>query len=86
MARTDFVLIQLTAAGQKLAENGSMRVIARHIDYAFTGSKPVEVLTSEWARFFSRQRSGEDLLFELAPQTKATAQAAAKSVAAQKGE
>ncbi len=64
--RADFVSIRLSAAGREAAAGGALRVVARHLDYTFEGSSAVEVLTSEWQRFFARERRGDALLFEIA--------------------
>ena len=53
---SDFVDIQLTAAGVKMAGAGAtLRIAARHISYTFKVGSTTQVLTSEWTKFFSKQ-------------------------------
>ena len=65
---SDFVSIQLTAAGAKGAPVGFAN---GHFNYEFAAGQPVRVLTSEWARVLSRETIGGGPLFELAPEAPA---------------
>lgn len=64
---SDFVAIQLTAVGVKMAGAGAtLRIAARHIAYTFKAGSTTQVLTSEWTKFFSKQLYQGAAIFELA--------------------
>jgi hypothetical protein len=71
MTASDFCNVRLSAAGIKFAGEGAqLRVTVNRISYVFVGEASTRVLTSEWARLLSQEKTyeGEPLL-ELAPET-----------------
>lgn len=52
---SDFVSVQLSPAGLACANGKSLRIGTGHLDYKFTGSAAVRVLTSEWSKVLSKQ-------------------------------
>jgi hypothetical protein len=65
--KSDFVQVQLTAAGVAFAgAAGVVRVGNGHFDYTFKAGTPVRMLSSEWRKHFSKQRSSGQPIFEIA--------------------
>lgn len=71
---SDFVDVQLSAAGAKLAP---VRISTAHFSYEFTAGATVRVLTSEWRRVLALESRGGAALLEIAPATPAAAPAPA---------
>lgn len=56
MTQSDFVNVELSAAGVAFAgKGGVVRITAAHFDYTFAAGKTVRVLTSEWSRSLSKR-------------------------------
>jgi hypothetical protein len=79
--QSDFVQIQLTAAGAQFAAKG-LQIANGRFTYKFTPGVPVKVLTSEWAKALSRKRIQGKLLFEEVPKPEAAPAVAAAPIAA----
>jgi hypothetical protein len=75
---SDFVNVQLSAAGAKL---GAVRVATGRWAYAFEPGKSQRVLTSEWSRVLSQEKRGGESLFEIAPAAASMVQKTAVPVA-----
>ena len=75
MAGSDFINIELSAAGLKMVgPDGAVRVTMRHIDYTVKANEPARVLTSEWNRVLSLQQfEGEAIFQPTAPKAQETA-------------
>lgn len=53
---SDFVEIELSAAGVEFAGSGGVvRVTTQHFSYQVKAGAPVRVLTSEWSRVLSKE-------------------------------
>jgi hypothetical protein len=66
-AVSDFVNVQLTAAGVQIAgASGSIQVTAQRLSYKFTPGLTTRVLTSEWTKVLSKETLQGQTLFELA--------------------
>jgi len=67
-AASDFVQVQLSAAGIAFAGAGAtVRIVNGHFSYVFTPGKPVRVLSSEWRRALSLKTVNGKAILELAP-------------------
>jgi hypothetical protein len=84
-AASDFVQVQLSAAGVKFAGAGGMvRIATAHFFYAFTATTPVRVLTSEWRRVLSLKTYQGAAILQVISETSATAEISATANAASK--
>ena len=63
---SDFVEVQLSAAGLEFAGGCDLRIATLHMHYTFQPGIPVRVLTSEWSRVLERESWKGQALFELA--------------------
>jgi hypothetical protein len=72
--RPDFVMVQLTAVGQKLAGNHPMTVCSGRRHFVFTGATSVEVEKSfEWNVCLKNRTNASGLpLFQIVPSTTAS--------------
>ena len=65
---SDFVQVQLSAAGVAFAgTGGQVRIANGHFAYLFSATKPVRVLTSEWSRTLSRKTFNGAPILMIAP-------------------
>jgi hypothetical protein len=65
---SDFVQVQLTAAGIAMAgTDGSVRIANGHFSYVFTAGNAVRVLSSEWRRVLSLKLYQGQAILEIAP-------------------
>lgn len=64
---SDFVQVQLSAAGIAFAAGGAVRISTAHFSYEFKPGTQVRVLTSEWSGALSRERISGETIFELVP-------------------
>jgi hypothetical protein len=71
---SDFVNVQLSAAGMAFANGAPVRIATLHMNYTFAPGKPVRVLTSEWAKALSRETVKGLSIFELVPSAAADEQ------------
>lgn len=84
-ATSDFVEVQLSAAGEKLAgAGGTVRIATAHFSYAFMATTPVRVLSSEWRRALSLKTYQGAAILEIVSDTTATAETQAVATAASK--
>lgn len=76
MAGSDFINIELSAAGLQMAgAGGSVRVTARHMNYEIKAGASVRVLTSEWSLVLSKHfYDGQPVFQASAPKKSAAAQ------------
>jgi len=82
---SDFVDVQLSAAGVKFAgDGGTVRIATAHFSYAFTADTPVRVLSSEWRRVLSLKNYQGVAILEIVSDATATAETAAKTTASSK--
>lgn len=82
---SDFVEVQLSAAGVKFAgTGGTVRISTAHLSYAFTATTPVRVLSSEWRRVLSLKNYASAAILEIVSDATATAETAAKTTASSK--
>jgi hypothetical protein len=63
---SDFVQVQLSAAGIAFAAGGPVRVSNAHFSYEFSPGVPVRVLTSEWSRMLANETVGGKSILEIA--------------------
>jgi hypothetical protein len=67
-AQSDFVNVQLSAAGAQIAgADKPIRITTPHFSYVFTASGSTRVLASEWARLLSKEKIDGALILQLAP-------------------
>jgi hypothetical protein len=67
-AQSDFVDVQLSAAGVQVAgASGTITVTTQHFSYAFTAAGGTRVLTSEWAKTLSKETVNGQKILELTP-------------------
>jgi hypothetical protein len=67
-APSDFVQVQLSAAGITFAGQGAtVRIANAHFSYVFTPGQPVRVLSSEWRRVLSLKTYQGASILALAP-------------------
>jgi hypothetical protein len=68
MNPSDFVQVQLSAAGITFAgEGATVRIANGHYSYFFTPGNPVKVLSSEWRRSLSLKNFQGTPILEVAP-------------------
>jgi hypothetical protein len=68
--QSDFVNVQLTAAGvQAAGVNGVIQINAHRLSYKFTPGSTTRVLSSEWTKVLSKQMLQGKAIFELASTT-----------------
>lgn len=86
-AKSDFVNVQLSAAGVAFAGAvKQVRISNGHFSYTFTAGTAVRVLTSEWSRVLSRERYQGQPIFELESSATTTATTAAAQLNTLKAE